>query len=310
MRAALALAAALLAAGCLAGSDVAPAAARDEATSAERTGFALVAEGCVSGGFISSYHGSPKLANVWQTADIREELGNPIRDSVGMPTIGPLFGNWHIGIACEKVEAAGETASDYAFGWVGAMIERPAWDHGGADLHFLLAGLAFDGGPIGEALRAATTADVTHAQEVRFDWLVPRELPRSAVYARFVDAERGVYESWSEMQRHRDLPERSIRFWWAVPADGSESRSGHAHTTGVMAGRYHPVYFDMRVGGGAHHLTPPAGGVELASHNMLEMEHGPVLAQPCTTAVYEQPTLRFELGRVVEDVLLHEVWTH
>lgn len=296
-------------AGCVAGPDLSETASTAAVTDAPP--FSFSAESCEAGGFASSYAGTPILAGVWQTADIREEIGNPIRDSVGLPVLGPLTGNWHIGIECATATGpAGETLEAFEFGWVGQMIEPPPWDTGGADIHYLLTGLAFDEGPIGEGLRAATTADVTHVEEVALDWLVPKDMPRSAISARFVDRERGVYESWSDMQHYRDLPDRVVRFWWQVPADGSEANSGHQHSTGTMRGDFHPIHFDMRVAAGAQHLTPPVGGVELASHNMLKMEHGPVLGQPCTTLTYEQPTLTFTVGQIFPDVLIEEVWTH
>ena len=66
----------------------------------------------------------------------------------------------------------------------------------------------------------------------------------------------------------------------------------------------------MELPAGPRMLTPPMGGMEIASHNMLKMEHGPVLAQPCHTVVYDHPSLTFTTGKVFEDILLDEVWTH
>jgi len=309
MRALPVLLAVAMASGCVAGADLAPA-ATDASTDAPAAPFSFTAEGCEVGGFVSSYPGTTKLAGIWQTADIREELGNPVRDSLGMPVTGPLFGNWHIGFECASAAGAGETLDAFEFGWVGQMVEAPAWDTGGADQHFLLTGLAFDEGPIGEGLRGATTADITHVQEVTFDWLTPKDLPRATINARFVDVERGVYESWSDMEPYGEMPDRIVRFWWQVPADGSEGESGHQHSSGTMDGQYHPLYFDMQLAAGPRMLTPPAGGVELASHNMLKMEHGPVLAQPCVTVVYDHPSVTFTTGHVFEEIVLHEVWTH
>ena len=213
MRALSLLVAAVMASGCVAGTELATT-ATDAPLQPSVAPFSFSAETCEVGGFVSSYAGSMELAGIWRTADIREELGNPVRDSMGMPVIGPLFGNWHIGIECATATGAGETLEDFEFGWVGQMIEAPSWDTGGADKHFLLTGLAFDESPIGEGLRAATTADITHVQEVTLDWLTPKDLPRSAINARFVDVERGVYESWSDMERHGEMPDRVVRFWW------------------------------------------------------------------------------------------------
>lgn len=301
--------------GCVGGAAVDPAADPEILAAADAPAFSFAADGCEAGGFVATYQhafGAPDtLAGVWKTADIREELGNPLRDGLGRPVISPLMGNWHIGIRCASATSDGATTDGFFFGWVGQMVEPPAWDVGGADLHFLLTGLALQNGTIADGLRATTTADVTHAFEVRMDWLAPRELPRSAIYTRFSDVERGVYESWSNMLRHREVPDRVLRFWWQVPADGTEATSGHTHSSGEEHGEFHPLFFDMRVGAGPQYLTPPQDALELGTHNMLKMEHGPgVLAQPTLTNVYVQPTLEFSTGPVFTDVVLHEIWTH
>lgn len=309
MRALLVLLCAALVSGCVANGAVSPTSVDDGTANASAAPFSFTATDCVAGGFASSYPGPLKLAGIWDTADIREELGNPLKDSSGRPVIGPLMGNWHIGFECASAEGAGETFDTFEFGWVGQMVEPPAWDVGGADVHYLLTGLAFDEGAIGETLRRSTTADVTHVEEVTLDWLTPKDMPRATMSARFVDRERGVYESWSDMELYRDVEDRVIRFWWQVPADGTEAHSGHQHTSGQMEGQFNPMYFDLHVAGGAQYVTPQSG-VELASHNMLKMEHGPVIAQPCSTLFYEHETLEFTVGSVFEDVMLDAVWTH
>ncbi|HEV8358892.1 MAG TPA: hypothetical protein VGR28_00405 [Candidatus Thermoplasmatota archaeon] len=315
-----ALLAALVLAGCVSPASpatVAPASALDEAPAA----FAMTATDCEEGGFVAAYNADQapqKLADVWELADIREEIGNPIHDAVGRPTAGALVGNWHMGFRCASVTSTGGDATDYLFGYVGDMIEAPAWDTGGADLHFLVSGLGFADGPIADALRASTIADITPATEARVDWLVPKEAPRSAAYVVYTDGEKGTYESWSDLALLRDAPERTIRLWWQVPANGTADPHAHHNAMrGFMGapdqdaeGAWHPIYWDLHVAGGPQYTTPPLDGVELASHNRLSFEHGPVVAQPTLTNIYELRGLTFTSGHVVEDVVLTKLWNH
>lgn len=315
----------VLLAGCLAQPAPEPAAsAATGPVAARQTPFEMTAAGCVEAGFVAGYGARggemPKLAEVWQTADIREEIGNPTRDATGIPVVGPLFGNWHMGFRCATADTTAGPAEDFVFGYVGEMVEPPAWDTGGADLHFLLSGLSFANGTIGDAARNSTIADVTHTAKVEVDWRMPKELPRSAVRVEFLDAEKGLYESDSTMSLYRDVPERTIRLWWQVPTSGVKDDHAHSHDSGgsltsfgeemPQEGAWHPIYWDLRLSGGAQYTTPSADGLELASHNRFTFQHGPVAAQPCVTNIYESETIRLSAARVVDDVTLSLLWTH
>lgn len=281
--------------------------------------FQMTATDCEEGGFVAAYAGEQKYAGVWLSADIRDEIGTPVHDSIGRPVTGPLFGNWHMGFNCATATHGEHTEKNYIFGRVGQMIEAPSWDPGGADLHFITTGWAMDNGTIGEAMRAATTADITHAYVAETTWLIPKETPRSFAYAVFKDAEKGVYEGIGDMEYYREAPARTIRFWWQVPADGSESHAADHHGTpsapvtgnGGESGKWNPVYWDLTTTGGPQYVTPDAG-FEVAFHNRgLEgmQEHG-VPTQPCMTNVYEHKSLTLTYGEVIEDVTLTEIWTH
>lgn len=311
--------ASLVLAGCLStdASTVDPAAAASD-PAAPDPAFWLRGTECVEGGFVAAYNTlfgeMPVLPGGWRTADASEEIGHPVHDSLGMPVVGPLYANWHMGFRCGGVESSGGPASDYPFGYIGAMVEPPSFDPGGADMHFLVSGFGFGNGSVADDLRAKSTAAITPALTADVSWLAPKDLPRSAAYAQYVDAVKGNYEGWSTMAFLRDVPERTIRLWWQVPADGSRAEAGHDHGEGDAGddhGPWHPVYWDLRVSAAAQFTTPPKDGIQWGAHNKLADEHFPaIFGQPTLTNVYEYAALEMTLGEVLADETLHEIWTH
>lgn len=286
-----------------------------------RTGnpFVMDATNCEEGGFVAAYPMMSEGMNyqgVWYLADIRKEIGDPIRSGFGAPypgQLGPLNGNWHQGYKCETATVNGETQKEYIFGYIANMIEAPEFDPGGADLHFIIAGLGFGNGTFADQLRESTTADITHAYNAKVDWYVPKDLPRSAVYVEFSDVEKGIYMSYSEMGLYRNVEPRTVRVWWQVPADGSDSHMGHAHggdqaTAPIM---WNPMYWDIKTEGGRQWTTPPVDSVEVACHRGID-DHGPQggLCQPTLTNIYEHKSLTFSSGTVLADVQIEGIWTH
>ncbi len=309
----------LLLAGCVSSGTAPPpeADAAAPAPAAPRPPFFLRGAACVEAGFVAAYNayaGMPVLAGVYQTADVREELGNPVHDALGAPVIGPLFANWHMGVRCAGVESSGGNASDFVFGFIGDVVEPPAFDVGGADVHFLMSGFGFANGSIADDLRAKTTAAITPALAASVQWLAPKDLPRSAAYAQYVDAVKGNYESWSTMTFLRDVPARTIRLWWQVPVDGSRADAEHEHgdaAGGGGHGPWHPTYWDLVVSDARQFTTPPKDGVEWAAHNKLGPEHFPVIfGQPTLTNVYELAAVELTSGAVLADETVLDIWTH
>jgi hypothetical protein len=305
-------------AGCVA--DPAPALADDghHHGMSMRPTFTMEGTSCEEGGFVAAYpmRDGAKLAGVWELADIRPEIGNPMRDGNGAPLNGPADGNWHMGYQCASVDAMGAKSKDFIFGWVGDMVKAPSWDPGGADLHYLVSGIGFQNGTIADAIRASTSAAITHAYEpTGVTWYIPRDTPRSAAFVIFSDSEKGIYESYSELYKYRDLGTRTVRLWWQVPADGTDSPLGHGHNDDAMeakeGGTWHPVYWDITTTGGPQYVTPPVDSVEAGCH-VGNADHGnPVGAcQPTLTDVYEHKSLTFGTGHVIEDVTLTELWSH
>lgn len=282
--------------------------------------FSFEAKDCEEGGFVAAYSGETTYPGGWKSADIYEEVGKPLHDGIGLPVVPgtPLYGNWHQGYRCATTTFEGQEYKDFVFGRVGQMIVAPAFDPGGADFHFISTGFALGNGTIGDAFRNATTADISHAYNTYIEWYVPKEMPRSAAFAIFSDYEKGVYETTSDIEHYRAFEPRTIRFWWTVPADGSQSHVAHDHGTGAGGGgepassaevkAWNPVYWDITTSGGHQYTTPPAG-FEFGFHNKGSMEHG-VPTQPMLTNIYLHDSLTFTYGHVIKDVIIEELWTH
>jgi hypothetical protein len=330
---------ALLGAGCVGnkvGDD-----AGTIAPAAQKT-FHMDATGCEQSGWIAMYPmPSPtKLAGVWEQTDIRAEYGNPIHDSVGSPSplVEPQNGNIHMGFHCATATVNGDTKKDFMFGAILQMIKAPDWDPGGADVNFLISGISFQNGTFADALRNSTNADITHTAYSCTVWYLepqtlpaqslpcppaggiatPRTMARSYAYTVYYDVDKGRYQSWGEMAKYRDVPTRTVRFWWQVPADGSQAHiwdmdkgAGHEGMpqNGVL---WHPMYWDLVEAGGGEWTTPPEGEPEFGEHNLgiPVGEHGAPFSQPLQQVFYEHPTLTFTSGHVIQDVTLDKIWMH
>lgn len=279
--------------------------------------FEMSASNCEEGGFVAVYPMSEGANHVetWYLADIREEVGQPIRNGFGAPLNGPADGNWHQGYRCRSAVVNGQEEKDYIFGYVANMIKPPAFDPGGADLHFIMAGFGFGNSTkIADVFRTATTADITQAYLAKVDWFVPKDQPRSAVYVEYSDVQKGQYMSYSWMSEYREVQPRTIRLWWQVPADGSMSHMGHDHGGGQASDenvKWNPVYWDIRTMGGTQWTTPPMDSPEVACHRGIP-DHGPQggACQPTLTNIYEHKSLTLTSGTVIEDVVIEGIWTH
>jgi hypothetical protein len=286
--------------------------------------FRMEGTDCEEAGWIAHYAGSVKFAGVWESDDIREEYGNPIHDSMGLPTplISPLYGNHHIGFNCKSAVVDGVEMPNYQWGFVGEQVKAPAWDPGGADRHILIGGISFQNGTIADVLRATTTADITHTLSAFTEWTIPRTQPRSFAYSEYHDLEKGIYQSWSTLEHLRDIEPRTVRFWWQVPADGSQAHiwsMDHDHDGADQpeGQKWNPVYWDMHTTGGGQWVTPK-DGAGLQEHNFGLLpeaaggtaEHYPPFSQPCLHAFYEHKTITFTSGKVFKDVLIDDLWAH
>ena len=307
-------------AGCL--TDPLPTDVSDvanEATDAAKL-FSMAGSDCEEAGWIAHYSGTATFAGVWQSDDIREEYNNPLQDSMytPRPLLSPLYGNHHIGFTCKTAVVDGVEMEDYQWGFVGEQIKAPDWDPGGAHRHILIGGISFQNGTIADALRATTTADITHTLSAFTEWTVPRDQPRSFAYSEYHDLEKGVYQSWSNLEKYRDVPERTVRFWWQVPADGSQAHiwsldHDHDGTDQPENLKWNPVYWDMHTTGGGQWVSPK-DRVGAQEHNFnvnpSAAEHFPWFSQPCLHTFYEHRSLTFTSGKVFTDVVIDELWAH
>lgn len=308
------LAAPLLAAffsGCLAEETAPLELPHDHGTAMAMAGWSVQLENCQEGGFVAVYNMMGKyVVEPWERYDIRKEVGNPRMTSLALPLVGEATGHWHQGIRCAAAATADgdEPMKDFQLGYVGVMVKAPPWDPGGADLHLLLAGFGFQESPVRDSLLEVTTAEITRSKESRTTWYGP-----AAVYAVYDDVEKGTYDSYSAVVKYRDVPERTIRFWWVVPADGSRAKHDHheeaADGFAEAAKGFHPVYWDLHTTGGAQHTTPDS--VALGCHRGTDA-HGPQggLCQHILTNLYHHKSLTITYGGVIEDVTLNQEWIH
>lgn len=312
--------------GCVASDPGEPADTGAEADMDTAPGeeWALHLSGCDEGGFVALYglstsnpHG---VGEGYTRADVSSEMGDPMMNSME-PRDDGSTGNWHQGFRCAEAHStAGGTAEDYIFGYVGVWAEPPEWDVGGADVHVVLAGFGFEPGDIRDSLMEVTMADITEAESAVIDWYVPPTADAAAAaYTEYFDVQKGDYYSYGELHNIGDAPERTIRFWWAVPTDGTRADIGaHAHDEDESAEHYaaphehgyHPVWFDLTTQGAAHYAAE--GSDALSCHGGTD-DHGPqgFLCQPTTTNVYlHDGDLTLTYGGIIKDVVVEEVWMH
>lgn len=280
---------------------------------------------CDEGGFVALYHHDTSdpgsVGEGYLRADVSEEMGEPVMNSM-TPRLDGSTGNWHQGFRCATATTNdGASAEDFMFGYVGVWAQPPAWDVGGADVHVVLAGFGFEPGDIRDSLMEVTMADITEASSSKIDWYAPPTADAAAAaYTEYLDVQKGDYYSYGELHNVGDVPERTMRFWWAVPTDGSRADiGGHAHDDDEFAEHYadpghedgyHPVYFDVTTAGAAHYAAD--GSDALSCHGGTD-DHGPqgFLCQPTTTNVYlHEGDISITYGGIIEDVVVEEVWMH
>lgn len=274
-------------------------------------------QGCKEGGFIapSTMQEGDYLVAPWVRKDIREEI--PLRFSQG--GAGPVSGNWHQGYNCPSVVKDGVVVESFIWGWVGQMIEPPAWDPGGADLQFHLTGFGLMAGDVRDDIFGKTMVDLTETYEASVTPLAGTDYVD--IYMR--DQTKGTYEGHGPVMKTRDVEERTIRFWWYVPVDGSRSVLSHIHGDDIPNPAmpadahmmeeaekmdWHPVYMDMHTGGGAQFLSVEA--LNPSSHNDEDAHGGATFYLPEVNAVYEHRHLSLTASQVMSDITLPDYYWH
>jgi hypothetical protein len=301
--------------GCL-DDAVDDALAMQEAPSIETGLFELSGSKCVQAGGVSTYAGPTRFADTYDSADVSEEVNSPFPKGNPASMGRHQWANWHMGFNCETASVGEETQQHYIFGYIGQMVEAPAWDPGGADQHFIVTGLGFGNGTFADGLRAATTADITHAYVALVEYYTPKNLPRSSAYIEYSDVEKGIYMQYTNLAHYREFEGRTIRFWWGVPVDGSQSMAAHGHNPGEIHEeglKWHPVYFDLTSTGGHQYTTPPLERAQIFCH-LGNDDHGtgPVggICEPTHSVVYEHESVVFRLGKVIDSVTLDKLHVH
>ena len=286
---------------------------------AEDPGFTFTSENCYEAGFQAVYSGQRTFAGTWNSANAKEEYGNPVLDSSNaqLPLLPLSYANVHNGFRCATTTYGGQVVPDFQFGFVGDPIVPPAWDTGGADLHFLVSfiGLQKDG-LVYPAMDQRTTARISQVLDSSFE-LLEGDLTAETfrMHQEFALADNGVYEGTGDMTKYRDVAPRTIRLWWTVPSDGSEStigaHEGHDENPEVDNLDWNPIYWDIQTPGGPQWTTPQLMADTQGCHGGTD-DHGDIekLCQPTQNAIYEHPSLTFTMGPVFKDVVIEDYWFH
>lgn len=289
-------------AGCLGGAD--PLDAVDGALGAgvPRTAWQMDFTNCEEGGFIAS---SFQAGEPWVRRNIRPEIGPDHLAAV------ERTGNWHNGIRCEEATYDGQLVKNFQFGWVGVGIEPPAWDPGGADRHFVLAGLGLPDTPMRDGMLATINADISRTIGSYVTWLYG-----DVIEVEYADQDKGTYGGRGLISLYRDsIPDRTTRFWWVVPANGE--RILHDHHGGemrpVVEGGFHPVYWDMTTASGPQWSSPYdrvawTTHTGTADHGDSEVDTN--WGEVNSMVVYQYPSLSLSYGGIVRDVTLETEWVH
>lgn len=259
---------------------------------------------CEEGGFVAS---SYQAGSNWVRQNIRPEIGPEYLAAV------PRTGNWHNGIHCQGGSFNGSTFGDFQFGWVGVGIEAPMYDPGGADQHFILAGLGLPEGEVRNALRAVVNADISQASGATVSWM-----PGGIVETIYADQDKGVYGGKGPIAVYREnLPERTTRFWWTVPANGE--RLVHDHHGGEMRpqpkeGGFVPVFWDLRAAVTTQWSSPSDRSSHTTHTGTNDHGSGPVtqgeIGEINSNVIYHYPELTVSFGGIIDGVVLETEWVH
>lgn len=217
-------------------------------------------EGCREGGGYTVYGmNTPKLLDVWTYADIQDRLGRQTVGSYGAPITGAAQGNYHATIACDSYTFRGESGSDLVFGFVVVQVEPPAFDTGGATLHFLSAQILTNKPDIAQEIQRQTGLHVMVGAG-----LVEMVSGSPVVHAVWDGLEmHGVFDANVPVQRVRTLEQDTYRLW-SLQWGGDKM--------------FHPVAIDVRTLGGEFYTAPGAIGT------LSQTEAGQSRGQPALAA--------------------------
>jgi hypothetical protein len=277
--------------------------------------WSLSLQGCEEGGFVASsfqVRGGP-----WKQRNIRPEVGPDYLAAV------PRTGNWHNGIHCAGGSFNGTEFGDFQFGWVGVGIEAPPFDPGGAAQHFILAGLGLPESEPRNALLDVINADISHSTGAVVTWTEAG--PSTVVETIYADHDKGIYGGKGPIVEYRDLSERTVRFWWTVPANGDRIIHDHhgsgAEPADAPEGGFIPVYWDLTYPS-ATQWSSPSDRSSHTTHTGTNDHGTPMQVGPVTVptqgetgevnsnVVYHYPTATFSFGGMIEGVRLDYEWVH
>ncbi|HEX9815453.1 MAG TPA: hypothetical protein VGB18_00620 [Candidatus Thermoplasmatota archaeon] len=182
----------------------------------------MAASSCRQNGALSIYPLTPgEMAGPYEKADIREAMGfqpGDIPSVRGMAAYqGPVWGNWHLTMACESHTFNGEERGELLMGFVAMYVKAPAWDTSGARHQWLVDGISFSDEDWGRVLGELTGSRIGVMERSILDWRVPG----AVVYMEYDEGHHGWFEITSQMRTYAKKTDETYRFWIQVPYDSA-----------------------------------------------------------------------------------------
>lgn len=298
-------------AGCIEDVAVDPQSLRQSTKDAlDLASFRVGMGGCVEAGSVSMYNiaDNPMVPEPWEAEDIREEMGNPVFGSYGVPITGPATGIWHMGVICDTYDYEGAKKT-LMWGWVGVKVKPPPWDDGTVKRQFILADLSFGDPDIEELLTKGPGFHVSHTIGATIEWVADSDV----IHTVMQDTSHGKFETFAGLKEYRALELPDTRFWFPVSTE-----EGHGHEALDEEPKFKPVSLDF-----SHTVTAPAEHW-VVNENARAFAH--TKDQPVAEGVsipgvehygYTGAAVLFQtfertmtIGPAPDGILLDTTWTH
>jgi hypothetical protein len=272
--------------------------------------FTVGMNGCVEAGSVSMYNiaENPMVPEPWEAADIRDDMGNPVFGSYGVPITGPATGIWHMSVICDTYDYQGEKHR-LIWGWVGVKVLPPPSDDGTVTRQFILADLSFGDPGIQEALVTGPGFHVSHTIGATIEWIGLGDV----IHTVMQDTSHGKFETFAGLKEYRALDLPDTRFWFPV-----STMADHGHEGASETETWKPKSLDF-----VHEVDSPAEHW-VVNENARAFAH--TKDQPVAEGVtvpgiehygYTGAAVLFQrfdrsmtFGPAPDDVLLDTTWTH
>lgn len=293
--------------GCLEAASVTSPGIDVEAPQADL--FEVQMGSCIEAGSVSMYNIAENrmVPEPWEAEDIRDDMGNPVFGSYGVPITGPATGIWHMSVICDTYDYNGKKGT-LEWGWVGVKIKPPPWDDGRITRQFILADLSFGDEGIQTSLAEGPGFHVSKTLDAKIEWVGETDV----IHTLMMDTSHGKFETFAGLREYRALELPDTRFWFPV-----STMADHGHGAESEEEKWRPVSVDF-----ANTVTPPAEHW-VVNQNVRAFAHtkdqpvGPANVPGVEHYGYTGAAVLFQrfdrvmtIGPAPQDILLDTTYTH